>query len=80
MPPFVRHCAAHAHVLDVHVTLDVSRPQITKNLFSDTNLSTRISILKWALESIFAKENEILCDFRSETAKKQSEITKNSDF
>ena len=21
MPPFVRHCAAHAHVLDVHVTL-----------------------------------------------------------
>ena len=56
------------------------RPQITKNLFSDTNLSTRISILKWALESIFAKENEILCDFRSETAKKQSEITKNSDF
>ena len=23
MPPFVRHCAAHAHVLDVHVTLDV---------------------------------------------------------
>ena len=59
---------------------DDTRPQITKNLFSDTNLSTRISILKWALESIFAKENEILCDFRSETAKKQSEITKNSDF
>jgi len=57
-----------------------ARPQITKNLFSDTNLSTRFSILKWALESIFAKENEILCDFRSETAKKQSEITKNSDF
>ena len=23
MPPFVRHRAAHAHVLDVHVTLDV---------------------------------------------------------
>ena len=23
MPPFVRHCVAHAHVLDVHVTLDV---------------------------------------------------------
>ena len=23
MPPFVRHCAAHAHVLDVHVISDV---------------------------------------------------------
>ena len=23
MPPFVRHRVAHAHVLDVHVTLDV---------------------------------------------------------
>ena len=23
MPPFIRHRAAHAHVLDVHVTLDV---------------------------------------------------------
>ena len=23
MPPFVRHCVAHAHVLDVHGTLDV---------------------------------------------------------
>ena len=56
------------------------RPQITKNLFSDTNLSTRISILKWALESIFAKENEILCDFRFETAKKLPETAKNSDF
>ena len=57
-----------------------NRPQITKNLFSDTNLSTRFSILKWALESIFAKENEILYDFRSETAKKPSETAKNSDF
>ena len=56
------------------------RPQITKNLFSDTNLSTRFSILKWALESIFAKENEILCDFRFETAKKLPETAKNSDF
>ena len=63
-----------------YVTLPDHDHSITKNLFSDTNLSTRISILKWALESIFAKENEILCDFRSETAKKQSEITKNSDF
>jgi hypothetical protein len=23
MPPFVRHRVAHAHVLDVHATLDV---------------------------------------------------------
>ena len=29
MPPFVRHRAAHAHVLDVHVTLDV-RTQVVE--------------------------------------------------
>ena len=29
MPPFVRHCVAHAHVLDVHGTLDV-RTQVVE--------------------------------------------------
>ena len=29
MPPFVRHCVVHAHVLDVHGTLDV-RTQVVE--------------------------------------------------
>ena len=44
-------------------------------LLPDTNLSTRSSILKSTLD-FRKKKFGILCDFRSETAKKLSETAK----
>jgi hypothetical protein len=46
MPPFVRHCAAHAHVLDVHVTLYV-KENGSRSKGWQSNVEMRVDTLIW---------------------------------
>ena len=46
MPPFVRHCAAHAHVLDVHVTLYVKKHG-SRSTGWQSNVEMRVDTLIW---------------------------------